>query len=306
MKVFKNKSSDLSWLTEVRESRQPLSGQSPIWVRYGVIESGPTIPHPEVHPYCEFSTIQRGSAKAFVGQEMIERQSGDFFLAGPGVAHWYEGVKYPVQFFAIYFLPSLLIEMGPINDGVQILHRFTARQTLAQRLVRPPPFLVPRFKVACAEIIEEFNGKSFGHEMRLRMLVVDMLVQLFRWERRAGKEFKGSGSGTDWPHIAAALRHLGQHFTEDIYAHELAAVAGVSESRLKALFQEMLGMPWTQYLRSYRIYRAAALLCEGDHNVLEAALAVGFQSLSHFNITFRSVMGVNPSVYAKRAGKKDI
>ncbi|MGI8964931.1 MAG: helix-turn-helix transcriptional regulator [Limisphaerales bacterium] len=96
-----------------------------------------------------------------------------------------------------------------------------------------------------------------------------------------------------------------EHFAEDIYARDLAAAAGVSESRLKVLFQEMLGMPWTQYLRGYRIHRAAALLCEPNHHILEACLAVGFQSLSHFNSTFRSIMGVAPSVYAKRAAGKD-
>jgi AraC-like DNA-binding protein/quercetin dioxygenase-like cupin family protein len=306
MKISGSKSSDLSWLAEVRESKQPLNEQSPIWVRHGVIKSGPTIPHPEVHPYCEFSTIQKGAAVAFVGREMMERQSGDYFLAGPGLAHWYEGLKYPVKFIAIYFLPSLLIDLGPINDGMQILRRFTAHQSLAQRVVRPPSFLASRFTAAFAEAVAEFDQKSFGHEIRLRTLLVEMLVQLLRWEKRAGKELRGGGSAASWPHIAAALQYLSQHFTDDIYARDLAAVAGVSESRLKVLFQEMLGMPWTHYLRGYRIHRAAALLCQPNHNVLEACLAVGFQSLSHFNATFRSVMGVNPSIYAKRAAGRGI
>ena len=306
VKASTTKSSDLIWLTEVRESKQPLNEQFPIWVRHDVVKSGLTISCPEVHPYCEFSAIREGVANAFVGGEMIERRAGDYFLAGPGVAHWYKGVRYPVKFVTIYFLPSLLIDFGPISDGVQILHRFNVSQRLAQRLVRPPPFLAPRIAAAFAEIIREFEQKSFGHEMRLRTLLVEMLVQLFRWERRAGIGLEKNGFPSSWPHIAAALKHLSQHFAEDIYARDLAAAAGVSESRLKVLFQEMVGMPWTQYLRGYRIHRAAALLCQSNCNVLEACLAVGFQSLSHFNATFRSVMGVNPSLYAKRvAGSKN-
>jgi len=100
------------------------------------------------------------------------------------------------------------------------------------------------------------------------------------------------------------LAFLRDHFAENIYARDLAAVAGVSQSRLKVLFHEVLGVPWTHYLLGYRIHRAAALLTQPGHRVLESALAVGFESLSHFNAAFRSMMGVPPSLYAKTATGK--
>jgi AraC-like DNA-binding protein len=52
-----------------------------------------------------------------------------------------------------------------------------------------------------------------------------------------------------------------------------------------------------KYLQGYRIHRAAALMNEGKHNVTEAAMTVGFDSLSHFNVTFRAFMGVSPTHY---------
>ncbi len=295
---------DLSWLTEVRESIQPLSEQFPIWVRHGIIYSGPTIPHPERHPYCEFSTILEGAAIAFVGRENVERPAGDYFLAGPGVAHWYRGLRYPVRFAAIYFLPSVLIEMGPVSDGIKILQRFTARQSLARRVVRPSPSLAPVLRAGFEGMIHEFERKAFGHEVRLRTLLLEMLVQMLRWEKQEGRELKTVPAASGWEHVERALSFLREHFAEDVYARDLAQAAGVSESRLKALFSEVLGMPWTHYLRGYRIHRAAAMLGEAGHTILETSLLVGFQSLSHFNASFRSIMGVSPSVYAKRAALK--
>jgi len=300
MNVRRSKLSELAWLSQVREVKQPLSEQKPIWVRHGVVESGPTIPHPEVHPYCELSTILEGAAIAFVGRENVKRQAGDYFLAGTGVAHWYEGVDYPVKFAAIYFLPSVVVEMGPLGDGIRILCRFTTRQSLADRVVRPPRTLAPLFKAGFAQMIQEFDNKSFGHEVRLRSLLMEMLVRLIRWEQRKGKEFSAASSSASWTHVQAALQYLHEHFAEDIYARDLAAVASVSESRLKVMFQEVLGMPWSRYLQGYRVHRAAALLGQRTHTILEASLMVGFESLSHFHATFRSVMGMSPSVYAKR------
>ena len=296
---------DLSWLTAVKESVQPLKEQVPIWVRHGIVHSGPTIPHPERHPYCEFSTILEGAATAFVGHERVERLAGDYFVAGPGVAHWYEGTRYPVRFAAIYFLPSTLIEMGPVSDGMKILLRFSARQSLADRLFRPPPALKSRFRAGINEMITEFDRKDFGHEVRLRTLLMELLVQMVRWERKTGRKFTSATATTGWTHLEPALHFLREHFTEDIYARDLAAVAGVSQSRLKILFHDLLGVPWTRYLIGYRIHRAAALLTQPGHGVLEAALAAGFGSLSHFNAAFRSVMGVAPSVYAKTAAGHD-
>ena len=75
--------SELAWLADVKESTQPLSEQFPVWVRHGMVYSGPTIPHPERHPYCELSTVMQGSVIGFVGRENAERWAGDYFLAGP-------------------------------------------------------------------------------------------------------------------------------------------------------------------------------------------------------------------------------
>ena len=295
-----SKFSDVSWLSDVRESSQPLSAQRPIWVRHGVVTSGPTIPHPERHPYCELSTILAGGATAFVGRENIERSAGDYFLAGPGVAHWYEGTRYPVAFAAIYFLPSVLIEMGPVSDGMKILQRFTTRQSLARRVFRPPGPLAPVLRAEFDAMIQEFENPSFGQEIRLRTLLLEILVQMLRWEHQFGPALTTTVPTSRWEHVERALSFLREHFAEEIYARNLAAASGVSESRLKVLFQEVLGMPWTHYLRGYRIHRAAAMLGQPEHSILETSLAVGFQSLSHFNASFRAIMGVSPSHYAKR------
>jgi AraC-like DNA-binding protein len=85
----------------------------------------------------------------------------------------------------------------------------------------------------------------------------------------------------------------------------MARAVGLSESRLKYIFNKALGVTWVKYLQSYRIHRAAALLNDGGHNVTEAAMAVGFDSLSHFNVTFRSFMGASPKNYWQGTRQKE-
>jgi len=307
MTLVKSHSTDLpelSWLSEVTESRQPLSELCPIWVRHGSITSGPPIPHPERHPYCEFGIQLEGRGISFVEREHAERIPGDLFLAGPGVPHWGRLTQYPFRFTTIYFLPSVLIELGPENDGSKILRRFTATQSLTDRLVRPHAQLRRKLTQLFEEIVVEFENHWLGREIKLRTLLMEQLVELLRWEEHMGRKANDEEFAVDWRPVNNTLHYLSEHYTESVYARNVARAAGVSEPRMKALFYHALGMSWVKYLQGYRIHRAAALLGECGSNVTESAFGVGFESISHFNAIFRSFMGVSPSEYAKQSRKK--
>ncbi len=59
------------------------------------------------------------------------------------------------------------------------------------------------------------------------------------------------------------------------------------------------------WLRRQRIERAAALIASGRCNVSEAAVEVGYRSLSHFSRAFFEEKGVSPSKWleARRSGR---
>ena len=303
IKSIVSTASELTWLSDVNEAGPKLTQPSPIWVRHFCIQSGPAMSHPERHPYCELGIHLSGSGVEFIEREKADRRAGDLFLVGPGVPHSFEISQYPLTGTAIYFLPSVLCEFGPNGDGLQLLRRFTAKQPLCERLVRPTPARRKRLLAGFKEIHREFEHKALGHEIRLRTLLLDMLVDLIRWEQRTGKELIVSETSPKWQDVNLALQYLRDHFTEPVYAHEVAQAVGISESRLKVLFREALGVPWSRYVQGYRIQQAMTLLSADDCSVTQAALTVGFESISHFNATFRTFTGMSPSDFRKRLTK---
>lgn len=289
---------EFDWLLDVAESRQPLSESNPIWVRSITVTEGPPTPHPECHPYCEISIPLRGvPGDTMIEKERVRRRVGELLLLGPGVPHWGGIEKYPFSYITIYFLPWVLIEMGPQSDGVRILRRFTMRQSAAQRVVGLPPKHCVDFRKRFEEIYNEFSQPGFGREVRLRTLLMEMLVRLVRWEQSLGRNIAGDELEIDWQPIHKTLKYLRENYTDSIYAPKMARAVGLSQARLTEAFQKAMGVSWVKYLQSYRIHRAAALMNAGTHNVTEAALAVGFDSLSHFNVIFRSLMGAAPKDY---------
>ena len=82
---------------------------------------------------------------------------------------------------------------------------------------------------------------------------------------------------------------------------ELGKLVGCSPFYLSRTFSKETGKTIPQYLRRLRIERAADLLASGRTNVTEAAIEVGYNSMSHFSQAFCHEMGVCPALYTRKA-----
>jgi AraC-like DNA-binding protein len=80
----------------------------------------------------------------------------------------------------------------------------------------------------------------------------------------------------------------------------LAKTVGLSRSKLNQVFQSVHGATPFAYLRSKRLEKAKDMLLQDKVNVTEAALAVGYSSLSHFTKAFTNQFNLHPSQCRKR------
>lgn len=78
---------------------------------------------------------------------------------------------------------------------------------------------------------------------------------------------------------------------------QLGAEVGCSPFYLSRIFSREVGLTIPQYLRNLRMERAAELLRSGRCNVTEAAMEVGYSSLSHFSKAFCETIGCCPVLY---------
>lgn len=90
---------------------------------------------------------------------------------------------------------------------------------------------------------------------------------------------------------------LKAHLAEPLTLEALARQVGCSPFYLSRTFSSEVGMTIPQCLRALRMERAAELLKSGKYNVTEAALEVGYNSLSHFSHTFQQTYGCCPGLY---------
>ncbi|WP_025762615.1 response regulator [Dyadobacter tibetensis] len=80
---------------------------------------------------------------------------------------------------------------------------------------------------------------------------------------------------------------------------QFCAAMHISRSNLHRKLKALTNQSTTEFIRSLRIYRAAALLRQGELSVSEVAYAVGYESLSYFSKSFKEQIGMLPSEWAQ-------
>jgi len=100
--------------------------------------------------------------------------------------------------------------------------------------------------------------------------------------------------------IARAKRLLLDNLAEPPALEELGRRVGCSHFYLSRTFTRETGLTISQWLRRARLAHAADLLRSRACNVTEAALRVGYSSLSHFSGAFHEMYGCCPGLYPLR------
>ena len=100
--------------------------------------------------------------------------------------------------------------------------------------------------------------------------------------------------------LRKALLYLGEHYAEPVSLDQLARQAHVSPSHLSFLFRSTLSTSFKPLLQRMRVDKAKELLGSGArHRITEVAMSVGFGDLSHFEKSFRRIVGQSPRDYRR-------
>ena len=93
---------------------------------------------------------------------------------------------------------------------------------------------------------------------------------------------------------------------EDLSTAFIAEQMNISPRQYYRRFKEISGLSPTDFIKNYRIEKAAALLLETDWPILKVISEVGIQSRSYFYKEFASRYGVTPKVHKKNRLDKEI
>lgn len=101
--------------------------------------------------------------------------------------------------------------------------------------------------------------------------------------------------------ISPAVQFIKNNFRYEFTTKELADMCNLSEPYFRKLFKETMHSNPTDYKNYIRINRACHYLVTGTATITKISGYVGYNNLQYFYKTFKSIVGVSPTEYRKRA-----
>ena len=143
-----------------------------------------------------------------------------------------------------------------------------------------------------ASLQREQQQRGHGFETMGKLKIMEALLLLAR--------ALGAAGGMAGPFRfdpQEATRYVQEHFADPLSLAGIAARFGHNPSYFSRLFHREVGVPLVEYINRVRIQRGCQLLKRSDASIVEVAVAVGYNNLSHFNRYFRRVMDMSPREY---------
>jgi|GEM_PF-616597 len=153
---------------------------------------------------------------------------------------------------------------------------------------------------ADAYLVKPFNPEEL--RLRIRKLVEQRMQLQSHFQQElivSPQEIKVNS--TDERFLQQAVAVIESQLANTNYSvAEWQQELNLSRMHLHRKLKALTGQSATEFIRTYRLKRAAQLLVQRADNVSQVAYQVGFGSLSYFTSSFKAQFGCTPSEYAEK------
>lgn len=289
-------------LKEDREHGDVMFPLAAYWVE---LPAGAHVLDTHWHEEAEFFLLLEG--------EILFQVDTDYFPLRPGEAVFIESgdihaayvlSETPIRFCALVFHPDLLAsaQYDTIQQTV-ILPLQEKRQSFPRHMTSAIPWQAELLG-HLERMLEAYDHKMPGFEAFMKGTLLIMLSQIAAPGRSVNHSQSEGADNTKIDRLKKVILYIQDNYQERIRTRDLSELIPMSEGQFCRFFKSMTRKTPVDYINSYRVRQAAALLQQSDRKISDIAMDVGFDNVSYFIKVFRTAMNCSPSEFRRDGGQQ--
>lgn len=262
------------------------------------------------HEDLQFIYVLSGSIEVKTLDNTVSVQAGEGIFINKNVVHFvrrtgechYNSFIFPAQFleFSFHSPAKQFVDVVVENEQFSLFH-FTSGEEWQEKAL----LLLYRLSdlsrcYSSGDMDKERNAfESIGTGKR-EFYVYEVLVLLAALWLTMRKNIllpPKQQENTISMRMQKFLRHIEQHYPEDLTLEDIAESASVSKSECLRCFNSTLQTTPYKYLMEYRLSKAAEQLKKTNQPISDISARVGFHQASYFGKCFKEKTGYSPKEY---------
>ena len=251
------------------------------------------------HEELEFGVVVDGEMIVSVGSKEYSLKAGDAYFVNAGVLHRGENsTNQSCRAHLIVFHPRLVggshdsvywqDYINPLVDDKKLQGLFLLADVPAQKNV------IEIIQAAWNSYLEQAPGYPF----QIRNYLSELLL-LINGNRDQSNKMPDAKYLRSYQRVQVMMEFISKNYSESITLQDIASSAAISSSECLRCFRQIIHVTPIQYLKDYRIKRAAELLKSTSAQISEIARQCGFVEMSYFSKVFRERYGQSPLDFRK-------
>lgn len=231
------------------------------------------------HDKLELLLFLTDNTKVRCDDTLYPIQQGDLLVINPCVLHQNFGGIY----YCIHIRKEFFKDMG--CDGSGIMPFVKADETILH--------MVEQMHNADQE-------KNEWSPLEVKALAYQLMAYLVKnYKGESVPEPQETAKVGKTGQVNQVLDYVANHCQERITTASLARICHLNENYLCALFKSKMGTTIGEYIKHFRVEKAAVLLKNTNFSITEIASQVGIDDPGYFARVFKKHMGITPREFRK-------
>lgn len=250
------------------------------------------------HDFFEVYLFINGNVDYTIESHNFRLQSGDLLLINPTELHQprITQEKQPYERMVLWLNKSFVEQF--CSKRTDLTRCFDNTAPGYTNLLRLAPHQFEQVLGLMEALVEENHGETFGNDIAGFGLLLQLMVEVNRMALDAPQnhEIVDKSSGL----MVQVLKHINEHYDEDISLDSLADQFFVSKYHLSHEFKRLVGTSVYSYIIKRRLTVAKQLLIDGM-SPTSVYQHCGFGDYANFYRAFKAEYNINPKKYTDDA-----